>query len=121
MKKRWFTTLAVAASVFMTALPVHATGEETIFVTNSARSAASQLYTGSTAEVYIEGWSTSSEINWYILDQYGTTVDYGTVGTPNRKYEQFARYYPGSGSLQLVMECTDSSFCDGSGNIWVHW
>jgi hypothetical protein len=119
MKKRWFTSLAIAASLFLVALPVSATGEETIVLYHTPQ-VSSQVYTGSTAEVYIEGWSTSNEINWYILDQYGATVDYGSVGSPTHKYDQFTKYYSGAGSLQLVLECSGSS-CDGSADFWVHY
>lgn len=124
MKKRWFTVLTIAVSIFMAALPVHAEGSDIIFMdhNNDWQPVYSQLIPGDEVrELYVEGYSSADTINWYLLDENGNTLDFGYVGGTfnSNKYDYLEyKYFSGVQAIQVVLECSGGS-CEGSASITV--
>lgn len=129
--KKWFSTLLIAASVFLTALPVQAASSQYLeMYENGPSTVESYHHHGNHVYITVNNSAPTGnwgDINWELIDGYSQTIASGTVtnpltvfGYPNSGDHNISLDFPLDGSNQndarLVLTCT-SGRCQGDAYI----
>lgn len=118
--KRLITTMLLASSVFMAALPAQAASSQFIDMYGpNVYSVESRYHSGDTVFYLVNHFSNqySGDIYWRLVDLYGNELDSGVVTSANDYYQNQITLTGNNGNAaKLIMECPNG-WCAGDGYI----
>jgi hypothetical protein len=109
VKKRLFSTLLIAASVFLTSLPVQAASDQYVdMYENSPSTVESRHHYGNHVYITVNNNAPTgnwADINWELVDGYSQVIASGTVTNPLTVFG-----YPNSGDHNISADFALDSF-----------